>query len=89
MSTSHTNEHPRMRKSLDTQPIQPDTYLRLMEMLEERYPDKCWRVVEVCPNAVIKTIDNERDARATIANLEIAKLNADGKPVPPSPRASP
>jgi len=43
---------------------------RLFTLLEARYPGKVWRVVEVCPVAVVKTIDNEFDAQLTIRNLE-------------------
>ena len=60
----------RHHKSTDSEPIQPATFDRLFTLLSLRYPGKVWRVVEVSPSAVVKTIDNEQDAQTTIANLE-------------------
>lgn len=50
--------------------ITEKTYARLVTLLELRYPGKVRRVVEVCPVAVVKIIDNEADAVVTIENLE-------------------
>lgn len=63
----------RKTKATTSQPITPATYDRLLKLLEARYAGKWWRVVEVCPAAVVKTIDNESDALQTIANLEAKK----------------
>ena len=49
-----------------------DTAKRLYDALERRYPGKVWRVVEVCPVAVVKTIDNEADAQETLRRLDEA-----------------
>lgn len=60
-------------KRIDSEPIHAETAERLYAALSERYPGKVWRVIEVCPVAVVKTIDNEADALTTIGNLERAK----------------
>ena len=61
-----------MRDAADwnTKPITADTYAELIARLEERYPGKVRRTVEVCPVAVINTIDNEDDALETIVRLK-------------------
>ena len=60
-----------MRNQADwtSTPIQPETFARLVTVLETSYPGKVRRVVEVCPVAIVKTIDNERDALTTIRNV--------------------
>lgn len=65
----------RTTKSIKSAPIKKTTQERLIRLLEGRYPGKVWRVVEVCPVAVVKTIDNERDALATLRNLELVALS--------------
>lgn len=50
--------------------ISHETYERLLEVLEEVYPGKWRRAVDVCPVAVNKTIDNESDALETIRRIE-------------------
>lgn len=60
----------RTAKRIESAPITTDTFDRLYYLLDQVYPGKVWRVVECCPVAVVKTIDNERDALATIANIE-------------------
>ena len=53
--------------------IKKETMEELVKLLELRYPGK-WRYaieVEVCPIAVIKTIDNEVDAQDTIDRLKL------------------
>lgn len=63
----------RQHKATDSTPMTAGTFDRLLGLLEARYPGKVWRVVEVCPGTVVKTIDNEEDALVTCANLEAAK----------------
>ena len=63
---------PRETADWNSKPIQAATFTKLVALLEARYPGKVRRTLEVCPVAVIKTIDNEADARATIARLELA-----------------
>ena len=53
--------------------IQAETWDRLLYLLEERYPGKVRRVVEVCPASVVKHIDNQADANETIRRLEDAQ----------------
>lgn len=53
-----------------SRPMEEATFLALYDMLEARYPGRVRRVLEVCPVAVIKMIDNERDAQQTLANLK-------------------
>lgn len=65
----------RTAKRIQSVPIKPDTFDHLYRLLSEEYPGKVWRVVEVQPAFIVKTIDNEADARATIANIEIARSN--------------
>ena len=60
----------RHTKKMETPPITEATFTRLLELLTQRYPGQWWRVVEVCPDAVVKTIDNEVDALETIRRLE-------------------
>lgn len=60
----------RATKSTTSTPMTAATQERLIAALERRYPGKVWRVVEVCPVAVVKTIDNEEDALVTILNIE-------------------
>ena len=62
----------RTTKSLHSRPMTQETQERLIAALEAQFPGegKVWRVVEVCPVAVVKTIDNEDDALTTIANIE-------------------
>lgn len=62
----------RTTKALNSAPMTEETFDRLYSLLERMYPGKVWRVVEVCPVAVVKTIDNEDDARRTIYRLEEA-----------------
>lgn len=69
----------RTTKALNSRPMTRETQERLIALLEARYPGKVWRVVETCPVAVVKTIDNERDAIATIRNLEMAATTAEGR----------
>lgn len=48
--------------------------------LERVYPGKWRRAVDVCPVAVNKTIDNEMDALATIAKIDLATGIEAGQP---------
>jgi len=49
--------------------IELTTLTSLASILEKRYPGK-WRfAVEVCPAAVVHTIDNEADALETIRRI--------------------
>lgn len=63
-------ELPRRTKRFESKAIKPETYERLIAALEKVYPGKWWRAVEVCPVAVVKTIDNEADALETILRIE-------------------
>ena len=55
-------------------PMSIETCKRLEELLIERYGRSRVRVcIEVIPKAILKTIDNEEDAKITIENLEKAK----------------
>lgn len=65
----------RTAKRIDDPEIKPETAEKLYALLEKRWPGKVWRVIEVCPVAVVKTIDNERDALETIRRLEEAESN--------------
>lgn len=60
----------RQAKTMDSTPMKVETAERLFTLLNVRYPGHVWRVIEVCPVSVVKTIDNETDALTTIANLE-------------------
>ena len=52
-------------------PMTEKTQNELIWELEAKYgKDKVRRVVLVCPVAVEKVIDNEEDAKTTIANLQ-------------------
>lgn len=62
----------RTTKAINSAPIAEETFDRLYALLERMYPGKVWRVIEVCPMAIVKTIDNEDDARRTISRLEEA-----------------
>lgn len=56
------------------EPMHQATHERLYQLLRERYPfADLRRVIEICPAAVWKTIDNERDAQQTIRNLEASE----------------
>jgi hypothetical protein len=70
-------KHIRHAKAVESRPMTKETADRLFELLDQRYPNKVWRVIECecqvgmsCPVAVVKTIDNEDDALMTIANFE-------------------
>lgn len=52
-----------------------DTAERLYQELEAIHPGKVRRVVEVCPVAVLKTIDNEEDAQQTLDNIASRRLS--------------
>lgn len=62
--------------------IKLSTLLLLAHLIEEKYPDKWQFAMEICPVAIIKTVDNQGDAITTIAtilnisNLEAAKISA-------------
>jgi hypothetical protein len=60
----------RNHKASDSTPMTAATAERLMAALESKYPGKVWRVVECCPVAIVKTIDNEEDALVTLMNIE-------------------
>ena len=60
-------------------PMSANTCERLVTLLEARYPGCVRRSVEVCPDVVIKIIDNEADALLTIRNLESAERCPDGR----------
>jgi len=62
-----------VRKHPDSQPITAETFERLCAAVESRHPGKWWRALEVCPVAVVKTIDNEEDAKATIEMIRLAE----------------
>ena len=51
-------------------PITENTYNILLFELEKAYPGKWRRAVDVCPVAVSKTIDNEKDALDTIRRIK-------------------
>lgn len=55
---------------LNSTPIGAETFDRLVAALERVYPGKVRRAVEVCPVAIVKTIDNESDALETIRRIE-------------------
>jgi len=61
----------RKTKDRNSKPISEDLAQRLYHALEQRYPGKVWRVIEVCPEAVVKTIDNEDDALETLRFLAL------------------
>lgn len=63
----------RHTKELTSEPISEDLAQRLYQALDKKYPGKVWRVIECCPVAVVKTIDNEADARETLRRLEEAR----------------
>jgi hypothetical protein len=65
-----------MHKTAKSQPITAETAQRLYDALESAYPGKVWRVVECCPVAVVKTIDNEADAMETLRRIEAGKPHA-------------
>lgn len=69
----------RTHKVARSRPMSARTANRLFDALERRYPGKVWRVVEVCPVAVVKTVDNEADAQETLRRL----ANAEGRPSTP------
>lgn len=60
----------RKTKDPSAKPISEDLAQRLYHALEQRYPGKVWRAIEVCPVAVVKTIDNEADALETLRRLQ-------------------
>lgn len=51
-------------------PISEATYVRLLSALDQVYPGKWRRAVDICPAFVSKTIDNEADALETIQRIE-------------------
>lgn len=63
----------------NSQPIQTGTFAELIDLLDVRYPGTVRRTVEVCPAAVIKTIDNERDAQETITRLRLAQTREEAR----------
>ncbi len=65
----------RTHKADKSKPMTAETAQRLYDALESIYPGKVWRVVECCPAAVIKTIDNDADALATLARIEVGKAD--------------
>ncbi len=79
-----------MRDSADPKspPIEGETYNTLVALLEQRYPKRVRRVVEVTPKAVTKHIDNEYDAQETIFNLRQALIH-DPIGVAPAPQENP
>lgn len=88
MSARNSTAATRNTKRQYSKPISEDLAQRLYCALEKRYPGKVWRTIEVCPIAVVKTIDNEADALETIRRLEQAdrdvvteKCFACGKPL--------
>lgn len=63
------NRKPRVTWRLGDQSMKAETFDRLYAELERQWPGRVRRVIEVCPVAVVKTIDNERDAQQTLANF--------------------
>lgn len=61
-------------KEIDSPHITEETAAKLFSALSKKYPGKVWRVIEVCPVAVVKTIDNERDALETLRRLAEAGI---------------
>jgi len=65
---------PNIRKTArwgEDEPLSEQTERELIERLSAEFgADKVRRAVLVCPVAVEKVIDNEKDARQTIRNLE-------------------
>lgn len=59
-----------MRTTWVGAPMKRETFERLLAAVERTYPGKVRMVVEVCPVAVQKTIDNEADALETIRRIE-------------------
>lgn len=70
---SYRPSRPRKTPLIGSAPIAPETFDRLLIALESVYPGKWRRAVNVCPVAVNKTIDNERDALETIRRIEERK----------------
>lgn len=68
-SPSSGSEDMRTTKRANSTPITRDTAERLYDALEAKFPGKVWRCIEVCPVAVVKTIDNEADAFETLRRL--------------------
>lgn len=63
-----------MNKTWTGTPMKHGTAYNLYKALEAKYgKEKVRFVIEVCPVAVLKTIDNEKDAISTIENIEEAK----------------
>lgn len=60
----------RHTKEIDSPHMREETAAKLYSALQKKYPGKVWRVIEVCPVAVVKTIDNERDALETLRRLK-------------------
>lgn len=50
------------------------TLMSLIDVLNARYWGKWRYVVEVCPGAVVKAIDNEADAQETIRRIRENKV---------------
>ncbi len=50
--------------------IKRETLEELTNLLAKVYPNKWRYCVDVMPKAALKTIDNEADAKITIANLK-------------------
>ena len=59
-------------KKIGSLPMTEATARKLYDALEQKYPGKVWRAIEVCPVAVVKTIDNEHDALETLRRLKEA-----------------
>jgi hypothetical protein len=56
------------------------TLMTLSDVLNEKYWGKWRYAVEVCPNAVVKTVDNEADAIETIRRIRKSLNEKQGKP---------
>jgi len=61
---------PRTGPDWKSEPITAATYSELVSCLDSVYPGKWRRSIDVCPVAVNKTIDNEKDALETIRRIK-------------------
>jgi hypothetical protein len=60
----------RSHPNYKTAPISEETFVELLAALDQVYPGKWRRAVDICPAFVSKTIDNEADALETIQRIE-------------------
>jgi len=63
----------RIRKDSESPAITPETFLRLVTLLDTYIPGRWWRSAEVdiASEGLVGTIDNEQTAQRVIANLEM------------------